>query len=104
LWARFEQQLFFFTRRGEKKHAKENQKRIGAGYCGRELQGCCEYSMLFPVSIRQHTSAYVSIRQHTSAYVSIGSALALDIAGENCKVVAYLVCGTSRGSEKENAK
>ncbi len=33
-----------------------------------------------PVSIRQHTSAYVSIRQHTSAYVSIRQhTLALEI-------------------------
>ena len=28
-------------------------------------------SVPLPVSIRQHTSAYVSKRQHTSAYVSI---------------------------------
>jgi hypothetical protein len=40
-----------------------------------------------PLSIRQHTSAYVSIRQHTSAYASIRQHL-YEFATETCAMAA----------------
>jgi hypothetical protein len=50
-----------------------------------------------PVSIRQHTSAYVSIRQHTSAYVR--EVLVHDSAKTGTQTCQYLYFCTSKASK-----